>query len=123
MRPCTAIALSCCLLLSGCAGGYAPSQPQPYGPVQQPYPPSQPAPSSLGPVMTYACDDLTTVTLQSGSDTAVVMLNSGLELRLPLQRSGAGFWFATPDYSFRGRGDEATWTNRERAPVACRRRS
>ena len=121
MRRCTPIALSA-FLLSACATGYGPPQPQ----LQlqlQPYPTAQPAPSSLGPVMTYVCDDLTTVTLQSGSEIAVAMLNSGLELRLPLQRSGVGFWFGTPDFNFRGRGDEATWTSRERAPVACRRRS
>ena len=118
MRRCTIIALSA-FLLSACAGGYGPPQGQ-----LPPYSPQQPAPSSLGPVMTYLCDDLTNVTLQSGSDIALVMLNSGLEIRLPVQRSAAlGFWFGTPDYSFRGRGDEATWTNRGRAPVACRRRS
>ncbi|HSV35267.1 MAG TPA: MliC family protein [Ramlibacter sp.] len=79
--------------------------------------------SSLGPVMTYACDDLTTVAIQSGSDVAVATLNSGLVLNLPLQRAGTGFWFATPEFSFRGRGDEAVWTVPQRAPVACRRRT
>lgn len=73
--------------------------------------------------MTYVCDDLTTVVVQSGTDHALARLNSGWEIQLPLQRVGAGFLFATPEFSFRGRGDHAVWTVPQRSPVACRRRS
>ena len=75
-----------------------------------------------GPEVVYICDDLTTVTVQPWTDSAVATLNSGLELRLPQLPSMTGYRFGSTAYEFRSWGNGAVWTVPQRAPVPCRDR-
>lgn len=101
-------------LLAACAGS-GPYYGAPY--------PGAPVPAARsgapGPEVTYQCDDLTSVTVQYGLNQAVATLNSGLELTLPLQRIGSGF-FATATHSFQVRSGDGLWAAAPRPPVLCR---
>jgi hypothetical protein len=72
-----------------------------------------------GPEVTYLCDDLTVVVVQYGLRTAIAKLNSGYDLKLPLQAIGSGF-YATPTHSFQVRTGDGLWSVAPRPPVACR---
>lgn len=107
--------LPAAVLLAACAapgpygGGAYPAHPYSGTPVR-PY---------QAPEVTYLCDDLTVVVVQYGLGTAIAKLNSGYELKLPLQRTGSGF-FATPTHGFQVRTGDALWWVTPRPPVACR---
>lgn len=112
MRRLAAI-LPAAALLASCAGT---------GPTGTAYPadPYYPAPARPGgPEVTYLCDDLTVVVVQYGLRTAIAKLNSGYDLKLPLQATGSGF-YATPTHSFQVRTGDGLWSVAPRPPVACR---
>ena len=101
-------------LLAACAAtgpytGVYPGGPY-YGTPAQPY---------AGPEVTYLCDDLTVVVVQYGLRTAIAKLNSGYELKLPLQLVGSGF-YATPTHSFQVRTGDGLFAVAPRPPVLCR---
>lgn len=73
----------------------------------------------LAPVR-YTCDDGSALRVQFEADAALVTLPDGNALRLPQQPAASGIWYATPQYTLRGKGDEATWTIGRRTPLACR---
>lgn len=101
------------ILLAACAGsGPYGGAPYPGGPVPVP------RAGTPGPEVAYLCEDLTTVTVQYGMNQALVTLNSGMELTLPLQRLGSGF-FATPTHSFQVRSGDGLWAAAPRPPVLC----
>lgn len=109
-----AATLAATALLAACAAT------GPYGGVYPPDPYSgTPARPLHAPEVTYLCDDLTVVVVQYGLGTAIAKLNSGYELRLPLQRTGAGF-YATPTHGFQVRTGDALWWVTPRPPVLCR---
>ena len=73
-----------------------------------------PAPSTsttTGRTFTYGCEDLSVIVLTEGSNSARATLNSGLEMRLARQPSGAGFRFGggSSPYEFIGTGADALW--------------
>ncbi|HWI84051.1 hypothetical protein [Ramlibacter sp.] len=117
------LALATAAWLASCAapGPYYPGTPYPTGP--SPAAPYYGAPAGTyhGPEVTYACDDLTTVVVQYGLGTAVVTLNSGFVLKLPLQGVGSGF-FATDKHSFQVRPGDGVFGVAGRPPVLCRAR-
>ncbi|NKE67333.1 hypothetical protein RAMLITH_16025 [Ramlibacter sp. RBP-2] len=78
-----------------------------------------PARLNQGPEVTYLCEDLTVVVVQYGQRTAIAKLNSGLDLKLPLQAVGSGF-YATTTHSFQVRTGDGLWSVAPRPPVACR---
>lgn len=77
-------------------------------------PPTSPA------AVRYGCDDGSALRVQFEADAALVTLPDGNALRLPQQPVASGIWYATPQYTLRGKGDEATWTVGRRTPLACR---
>lgn len=102
-------------LLASCAG------PGPFTGAAHPADPysGTPARPYQGPEVTYVCEDLTVVVVQYGLRTAIARLNSGYELRLPLQPAGSGF-YAIPTHSFQVRTGDGLWTVAPRPPVLCR---
>lgn len=102
-------------LLASCAGtGPFPGAPYPAGPSY-----GTPSRPHRGPEVTYLCDDLTVVVVQYGLRTVIAKLNSGYELKLPLQAVGSGF-YATPTHSFQVRTGDGLWSVAPRPPVPCR---
>jgi membrane-bound inhibitor of C-type lysozyme len=75
-------------------------------------------PTAPAPVV-YSCDDGSVLRAQFGAEVVVITLADGTALSLPQQRVASGIWYATPQYTLRGKGDEATWTVGRRTPVAC----
>jgi membrane-bound inhibitor of C-type lysozyme len=76
---------------------------------------------SAGPApVVYTCDDGTSLTVRFAPEVAYVSTGTGAELALPQQRAASGIWYATPQHTLRGKGDEATWTVGRRAPAQCR---
>jgi membrane-bound inhibitor of C-type lysozyme len=73
----------------------------------------------------YACDDRSTLAVRFSADgnQAFVERPGQPTLMLPRQVSGSGFLYETPQYTLRGKGDEAIWTVGRRVPVQCRVRS
>lgn len=107
--PATALLAACAATGPYGGGGAYPADPY-YGTPARPY---------HSPEVTYACEDLTVVVVQYGLGNAIAKLNSGYDLRLPLQRVGSGF-FATPTHSFQVRTGDGLWTAAPRPPVLCR---
>jgi hypothetical protein len=110
--------------VAGCAStGYGTG----YGRDYPGTPPVMVGPGGVAPAsplarsVTYACEDLTTVTLTEGQRTAQVTLNSGLVLNLTRQPGFLGSGYGAPPYEFRGRGGEGTFIANNRA-VRCRMR-
>ena len=68
----------------------------------------------------YGCDDGLVLRVHFTERTAKVTLPSKQELVLPLQPTGSGIAYGTPQYLLRGKGDEATWTAGSAAPLKCR---
>ncbi|MFZ4285898.1 MliC family protein [Variovorax sp. HJSM1_2] len=77
-------------------------------------PPTSPA------TVRYVCDDGSVLRVQFEADAALVSLPDGNVMRLPQQPAASGTWYATPQYTLRGKGDEASWTVGRRTPLACR---
>ena len=72
-----------------------------------------------GPVV-YACEGGTTLTVRFAPGMAYVSTGSGAELALAQQVAASGIWYATPQHSLRGKGEQATWTVGRKVPVQCR---
>ncbi len=107
--------LTAAALLASCAAT------GPYTGTAYPADPSSGTPAGpyTGPEVTYLCDDLTVVVVQYGLRTAIARLNSGFELKLPLQLVGSGF-YATTTHSFQVRAGDGLWTVAPRPPLLCR---
>ncbi|WP_395689861.1 hypothetical protein [Caenimonas koreensis] len=77
--------------------------------ILNPGPP--PANNLQGRSFTYGCEDLSTIVITEGSNSARATLNSGLDLQLARQPSGAGFRFGggSSPYEFIGAGTDAVW--------------
>lgn len=69
----------------------------------------------------YRCDDGTTfsVAFDQRQDLALVTLDGNV-IGLESQRPASGMWYASTDYEFRGKGNEATWTAGSAEPIQCR---
>jgi membrane-bound inhibitor of C-type lysozyme len=78
------------------------------------------APPAGPATVVYTCDDGNALRVQFEGEAALVTLPDGNTLRLPQQPAASGIWYATPQYTLRGKGDDATWTIGRRAPMACR---
>jgi hypothetical protein len=110
-----------CLLMTACAEGGVGYGP--YGRDYRDVPPVRVGPDNapadpLARSATYACEDLTTITLTEGRP-AQVTLNSGLTLTLDRMADVGGFRYGVPPTEFRGRGGEGVLYNNNRA-VRCR---
>ena len=99
------------LFLAACASDYGyrdhDGRGRP-GAVMPNPPPTQASP--LARTATYACEDLSIVTITEGTDQARVRTNSGLELALARRPFGGGFRFGDRTYEFSGGGDMAVLT-------------
>ena len=70
----------------------------------------------------YACDDGTSLTVRFNADASEATVERPRQdpLVLPRRISGSGFLYETPQYTLRGKGNEATWTVGRRVPAQCR---
>jgi membrane-bound inhibitor of C-type lysozyme len=68
----------------------------------------------------YACADGVHLRVRFTGDAAHVTLASGEELVLPPLPVGSGMRYGTVDIEFRGKGDDATLTLKDRKIVGCR---
>lgn len=67
----------------------------------------------------FRCDDGSALRVLFVPGAAKVTPTGDRTFRLPQQRSGSGFRYATPRQELRGKGNEVTWTVGRRAPVQC----
>jgi membrane-bound inhibitor of C-type lysozyme len=88
------------LLLAGCAS-------------------SRPVPPEPRPIV-YSCAGGLTFNVRFTRDAAHVTLPSGQEMTLPQQPVGSGMRYGTGDTEFRGKGEDASLTIKERRIVGCR---
>ena len=68
----------------------------------------------------YGCDGGLVLRVHFTEHVAKVTLPTKEELALPLQPTGSGIAYGTPQHLLRGKGDEATWTVGRAAPVNCK---
>ena len=74
------------------------------------------------PSASYSCDDGTYLWVVFEPAAARVTLPNKQVAMLAQQRAASGMWYQSSEYELRGKGDDATWTARGRAPLACRAR-
>lgn len=112
--PLSLLSLVAATLLGACAA------PAPSSAPAVAAAPLIPAPAIT--TVNYVCDDQTTlrVRFDQAAEMAYVSQPDGVELRLPQQRAASGIWYATPQHTLRGKGDEATWTVGRRVPTQCK---
>ena len=67
----------------------------------------------------YRCDDGSLLRVRFAGQAAQVTLPNRTRLRLPQQRSGSGFRYASARHELIGKGDEVMWTAARRAPLQC----
>lgn len=72
------------------------------------------------PTAAYRCDDGTRFTVRFAADAAQVQWPDGKRVMLPQQRAASGMWYAGKGYELRGKGNDATWTQPQKAATECK---
>jgi membrane-bound inhibitor of C-type lysozyme len=67
----------------------------------------------------YLCEDGTRLGIWFEPETAIVSENDGETMILPQKRAGSGIWYGTDKIDFRGKGQDATWSNGVQSPTEC----